>query len=129
LGERKYSSYSFTTSALDGGESSASRLGRALTPGKGPTVPIVQEAGWTPEPVWTQKIEERSFAPPWDRTLFARSSSPQSDTILPELNRFLTTIIKPVISLTRRGLNPVYVNVKTNKKFWEELICLLFLHR
>jgi hypothetical protein len=27
--------------------------GRALTPGKGPPVPIVQEAGWAPETVWT----------------------------------------------------------------------------
>jgi hypothetical protein len=33
-GERKYSSYSFTTSALDGGEWSASRPGRAITPGE-----------------------------------------------------------------------------------------------
>jgi hypothetical protein len=33
LGERRYSSYSFTTSALDGGEWSASRPGRAFTPG------------------------------------------------------------------------------------------------
>jgi hypothetical protein len=41
----EYSSYSFTTSALDGVEWSASRRGRALPPGKGPTVPIVQEAG------------------------------------------------------------------------------------
>jgi hypothetical protein len=47
--------------ALDGGEWSASRPGRALAPGKGPTVPIVQEAGWAPEPVWTQRIEEKSF--------------------------------------------------------------------
>jgi hypothetical protein len=34
--ERRYSSYSFTTSALDRGEWSASRPGRALPPGKGP---------------------------------------------------------------------------------------------
>jgi hypothetical protein len=34
-----------------------------LPPGKGPTVPIVQEAGWAPEPVWTQRLEEKSFAP------------------------------------------------------------------
>jgi hypothetical protein len=33
-GERRYSSYSFTTSALDGGEWSASRPGRAFTPGE-----------------------------------------------------------------------------------------------
>ncbi|KDR19802.1 Proton-coupled folate transporter [Zootermopsis nevadensis] len=35
-GERRYSSYSFLTSALDGGEWSASRPGRALRPGKDP---------------------------------------------------------------------------------------------
>jgi hypothetical protein len=50
LGERRYSSYSFSTSALDGGEWSASRPGRSLPQGKGPPVPIVQEAGWAPEP-------------------------------------------------------------------------------
>jgi hypothetical protein len=51
--KRRYSSYSFTTSAVDGGEWSASRPGRALAAGKRPPVPIVQEAGWAPEPVWT----------------------------------------------------------------------------
>jgi hypothetical protein len=33
-GERRYSSYTFMTSALDGGERSASRPGRAFTPGE-----------------------------------------------------------------------------------------------
>jgi hypothetical protein len=33
-GERRYSSYSFSTSALDGGEWSASRPDRAFTPGE-----------------------------------------------------------------------------------------------
>jgi hypothetical protein len=75
-GERRYSSYSFTTSALDGGEWSASRFGRALPLWKGPPVPIVQEAGWAPEPVWTQRLEEKSFAPAGDRTSIALSSSP-----------------------------------------------------
>jgi hypothetical protein len=46
----------FTTSALDGGEWSASRPGRALPP-----APIVQEAGWAPEPVWTQRLQEKLF--------------------------------------------------------------------
>jgi hypothetical protein len=76
LGERRYSSYSFITSTLDGGEWSASRPGRALPPGKGSPVPIVQEAGWSPEPVWTQRLEEKSFAPAGDRTPIVRSSSP-----------------------------------------------------
>ena len=39
------------TTALEGGEGSASRPGR-FTPWKEP-VPIVQEAGWAPGPVWT----------------------------------------------------------------------------
>jgi hypothetical protein len=72
-GERRYSFYSFSTSALDGGEWSASRPGRAFTPGKGPPVPIVQEGVWAPEPVWTQRLEEKPFAPAGDRTPIARS--------------------------------------------------------
>jgi hypothetical protein len=36
LSDRRYSSYSFLTSALEGGEWSASRPGRALPPGKNP---------------------------------------------------------------------------------------------
>jgi hypothetical protein len=61
LGGEGYSSYSFSTSALDGGEWSASRPGRALAPGKGTPVPIVQEAGWASEPFWTQRLQEKSF--------------------------------------------------------------------
>jgi hypothetical protein len=34
--------------------------------GKEPPVPIVQEAGWALEPVWTQRIEEKYFAPVGD---------------------------------------------------------------
>ena len=37
--------------ALGGGEWSAARPGRTLPPGIDP-VPIVQEAGWAPGPVW-----------------------------------------------------------------------------
>jgi hypothetical protein len=61
LGGEEYSSYSFSTSALDGDEWAASRPVRALAQGKGPPVPIVQEAGWAPEPVWTKRIKEKSF--------------------------------------------------------------------
>jgi hypothetical protein len=55
-GGEEYSFYTFTTSALDGGEWSTSRLCRSLYPGKVPPVPTVQEAGWAPEPVWTQRL-------------------------------------------------------------------------
>jgi hypothetical protein len=68
LGDRRYSSYCFLTSALEGGEWSASRPGRALPPGKEPPVPIVQGGGWAPEPVWTQRLEEKSSASVGDRT-------------------------------------------------------------
>jgi len=40
------------TAALEGGEWSAARPGRTLPPWKDP-VPIAQEAGWAPGPVWT----------------------------------------------------------------------------
>jgi hypothetical protein len=42
-----------------------------LPPRKGPPVPIGQEAGWAPEPVWTQRLEEKSFAPAEDRNPIA----------------------------------------------------------
>jgi hypothetical protein len=60
-GERRYSSHTFSTSALDEGEYSASRPGCALALGKGPPVPIEQKAGWAPQPVWTERREEESF--------------------------------------------------------------------
>jgi hypothetical protein len=41
LGERRYSSYSSLTSAVEGGELSASCPGRSLLPGKEPPVPII----------------------------------------------------------------------------------------
>jgi hypothetical protein len=50
-GEKIYGSTLSLTSALDRGGWSTARLSR-FTPGKDP-VPIVQEAGWAPGPVWT----------------------------------------------------------------------------
>jgi hypothetical protein len=58
------------------GEWLAPRPGRALAPGKGLSVPTVQEAGWAPEPVWTQRLEEKSFASAGNGTSIARASSP-----------------------------------------------------
>ena len=50
-GDELYSSTLPSTSTLDGGGWSTPRSGR-FSPGKDP-VPIVQEAGWAPRPVWT----------------------------------------------------------------------------
>jgi hypothetical protein len=52
------------------------RPGRVLPLAIRPPVPIVQEAGRAPEPVWTQRLEEKSIASAGDRTLVAQSSSP-----------------------------------------------------
>jgi hypothetical protein len=45
LRERRYSSYSFSTSALDGGEWSASGPVRTLVPGKGSRYPLYRRLG------------------------------------------------------------------------------------
>jgi hypothetical protein len=66
---RRYSSYSFLTPALDTVRGQPHAPKRALPP-----VPIVQEAGWASEPVWTQRIHEKSFAPAGDRTRLSRLS-------------------------------------------------------
>jgi hypothetical protein len=54
-GERKYSFYLFLTSALDAGEWSASRPGRALPCENDPRYP--RWAGWASELVWAQRLE------------------------------------------------------------------------
>jgi hypothetical protein len=53
----------------------------ALNPGKGPPVPIVQAAGWASEPVWTQRLEEKSFASSGDRSLIAPGRPVCSQTL------------------------------------------------
>jgi hypothetical protein len=40
-----------------------------LPPGRGPPVPIRQEAGWAPELVWTQRLEEKSSCLCWGSNL------------------------------------------------------------
>jgi hypothetical protein len=46
----------------------------ALYPqGKDLPLPIGQEAGWAPEPVWKQRLEEKSFVSVGDRTPVVQS--------------------------------------------------------
>jgi hypothetical protein len=54
-------SYSFSTSAVYGGRVVSVTPRHALASGKGPPVPIVQETGWVLKPVWTQRLEKKSF--------------------------------------------------------------------
>ena len=71
-GKQTYSSTISWTSALDEGGWSTPRPGR-FTPGKDP-VPIVQEVGWAPGPVWT--VAKISPPPGFDPPTYpARSES------------------------------------------------------
>jgi hypothetical protein len=98
-GERRFCSYSYLTSALDGGEWSTSRSGRAVPL----PVPIGKEAGWVPEPVRTQGLENKSFASAGDRTpivqpvvrhytAWATAAPKKLSVQLVNVNRLLLTI-------------------------------------
>jgi hypothetical protein len=86
-GEMIYSSYSFMTSALDEGEWSASRPGRALYPRrKDPQYPLYKRLGG-PRAGLNTGVEEKSLASDGDRTSIAQPSSPYPDTILTDIPR------------------------------------------
>jgi hypothetical protein len=69
--------------------------------------PIGQEAGWAPEPVWTQRLQEKSFASVWDRTPFDRSTGrpvcSQGTTLteLPQLLLKMGRLITSEVNLTK----------------------------
>jgi hypothetical protein len=68
-----------------------------FTPGERTLVPIGQEAGWTPEPVWTQGLEEKSSASVGDRTPIVQSvANHYSDwaTQAPEFSVVQTRILR-----------------------------------
>jgi hypothetical protein len=71
-GGEEYSSYSFLTSALNAGERSASRPGRALLPGKDPPPRDTHWIGYASERVWTPRAQEKSSA--WDQTPVVQSA-------------------------------------------------------
>jgi hypothetical protein len=53
----------YFTLVLDDGEWSASRPGRFISVRKNPSVPIVQEAGWSTETIWTPWWKRRNLWP------------------------------------------------------------------
>jgi hypothetical protein len=65
----------FLTLALERGGWLVSRPGR-FTLGKEPPVPIGQEAGWAPEPVWTLWRRENSISLAGNRTPSSQSPVP-----------------------------------------------------
>jgi hypothetical protein len=83
LGDRRYISYSFLTSALEGGEWSASRPGRTLPPGKEPTGTHCT-GGWVgPRAGLDAEVRGKILC-------LRRGSNPgRPDTVLTELPRLL----------------------------------------
>jgi hypothetical protein len=61
--DRRYSSYPFLPSALDGGEWSVSRPGRSLTPWKDHGIHCIQETWWAPKSVWTHEARGKILSP------------------------------------------------------------------
>jgi hypothetical protein len=78
----RYSFYSFSNSALDGGEWWASRPGRALAPGKGPQYPFYRRLGGPQSRNGHRGYRKNPFASAGDRTSIARLSSPSWGTRL-----------------------------------------------
>jgi hypothetical protein len=66
MGEWRYSS---TILDLDTRWSGQLHAPAALSPGKKPPVPVEEEAGRTPEPVWQLWSREKRVAPAGSRTL------------------------------------------------------------
>jgi hypothetical protein len=67
-GERRYSSYTFSTSAIDGASDQHHTPATLYPRGKDPGT-----HWWAPEPVWTQRLEEKSSASVGDRTPVVQS--------------------------------------------------------
>jgi hypothetical protein len=76
----------------------------AFTPGKDP-VPIVQEAGWAPEPVWISA--ENLALPGFDPRTFQPVASRYTDYAIPALP------IVPVLN-SNPSLAPSYVLLSAN---------------
>jgi hypothetical protein len=92
-GERMYSAYSFTTSALDRGEWLASRPGRVLPRGKDPRYPLYRRLAGPQSWSGHRGLRKNPLASVGDRTSIAQSSSSLSDTILTALLWLLETYV------------------------------------
>ena len=86
------------------GECSAARPGRTLLPGKDP-VPIVQEAGWAPGPVWTGGKSRPTGIRSPNRP--ARSSvAIPTELPGPQFVRALTKLIKATLASSCLSVRP-----------------------
>jgi hypothetical protein len=70
----------------------------ALSPGKEPLVPIVQEAGWAPEPFWMQWWGEKFPTPAGTRPPIVQ---PVAQRYTTELSRLLHQYVCVCVSSTK----------------------------
>jgi hypothetical protein len=110
-GERKYSSYSFLTSALQlvcGQRHVLPALySRERTHGTG------QEAGWASELVWTESLQEKSFPSAGNRTPVVQSVVRQLYWVTPAL--YIPKWVN-ILSKGRESENEKWRNVKKGER-------------
>jgi hypothetical protein len=119
-GGGRYCSYCFLTSALD---EVVSRP--CFSPGEGLPLPIGQEAGWAPEPIWTHRLEEKS-------SCFCQGSSPDR-SVVQSVVRHCTdwAILAPTLTKTvyLYSVNFKIVNLTARKYFFRDHpSCLYAFH-
>jgi hypothetical protein len=103
----------FLTLALDEG------------PGKEPPVPIRQEAGWAPEPVWTLWSKEKYLSPARNRTLDFQPVAIQTQvkvTLRPTVSRPVSPGVEPHMGPKTRFLLPsdICSFVDGGRPLWRE---------
>jgi hypothetical protein len=90
---------------------------------KDPSVPIVQEAGWAPEPVWTQRLEEKILCP-------RRGSNPDRAVVQPVVRHY-TAWANPAPSRSLLGnlirgvvMKPTHLLLPS----WQTTVRVLIVH-
>jgi hypothetical protein len=103
-----------------------------FSPGERTPVPIVQEAGWTLEPVWIQKLEEKSFrlcrGSNLDRSVIQPIARDYTDWATPPHSLLTSHQIFPLANQTdSRVLFQVYAMSRAPRrdfKVWESCMYL-----
>ena len=108
------------TTALEGGEGSASRLGRSL-PREG-QVPFVQEAGWAPGPVWTSA---KNLAPTGIRS----ADRPARSQSLYRLATRPTKGIRDEVLITNSKFNGTFIVVEKKINTFHVVKVFVFIPR
>jgi hypothetical protein len=91
--------------------------GRALAPGKRPPLLIEQEVEWAPEPVWTQRLEEKPFS-------LCRVSNHNRPVIKPIARHYTDWATRPTdtVHTARKSTISIFPFLSTVPYIQEEII-------